>query len=142
MRFKWSKYRRFWTSSSLFHRCGGNKSRVLTTTIGTTMLRRKRSSATTVASAATSSSSCPAGIVSAEESLDELRISLDRLEYLLTKISLSPPPNSSSGSGADPTKESLDEDEEVKADGVGVLFHVLPTFMAVESADENEIIEF
>ena len=103
------------------------------------MLRRKRSSATTVASAATSSSSCPAGIVSAEESLDELRVSLDRLEYLLAKISPSPPPSSSSG--GEPTKESLDEDEDVKADGVDILFHVIPTFMAVESADENEIIE-
>ena len=102
------------------------------------MLRRKRPSATVASS--TSSSSCPAGIVSAEESLDELRVSLDRLEYLLAKISPSPPPNSS-GSGSDPTKESLDEDEDVKADGVDVLFHVIPTFMAVESADENEIIE-
>jgi hypothetical protein len=107
------------------------------------MLRRKRPSATTVASA-TSSSSCPAGIVSAEESLDELRVSLDRLEYLLAKISPSPPPKSSSG--GEPTKETQIEDQRCNTseeeDGVvGVLFHVIPTFMAVESADENEIIE-
>lgn len=107
------------------------------------MLRRKRPSATTVASA-TSSSSCPAGIVSAEESLDELRVSLDRLEYLLAKISPSPPPKSSSG--GEPTKETQIEDQRCNTseeeDGVvDVSFLVIPTFMAVESADENEIIE-
>ena len=114
------------------------------------MLRRRRSTgvvASAAAAAAAIASSSHPLVSSASLSLDELRRSLDRLEYLIAKISPSPPPSSVPPLCSEPAaNESQKEDVDATTTNIQIREkndNVVDDvrFMRVESNDENEIIE-